>query len=133
MRLFHAISNREKCWRNFPQQKLIREVIDPLAKKFPIPDGERGFRDGRVHSFRHAFCSNCANNGVPERMLMGWLGHANSEMIRHYYHLHNEESQRRMNDLDFLGGAGGRSDSDDEGKLNEEDVEPPTPEKSDNG
>ncbi len=111
---------------------LVRDVIEPLAEQFPVADGEKGFRDGRVHSFRHAFCSNCANNGVPERMLMDWLGHANSEMIRCYYHLHNEEAQHRMNQLDFLGGAGGRSGSDN-GDNNKEDVEPSPTEKIDNG
>jgi integrase len=88
---------------------LVREVIDVLAERFPTPANEEGFRDGRLHSFRHAFCSTCANNLVPERMVMDWLGHSSSEMIRHYYHLHDEESRRRMNQLDFLGGAGGRS------------------------
>ena len=64
---------------------------------------------------------------------MDWLGHADSEMIRHYYHVHDEEARRRMNDLDFLGGAGGRSAGDHGDKLNEEDVEPPPTEKRDNG
>ena len=30
-------------------------------------------------------------------------------MIHVYYHLHDAESRRQMNQLDFLGGAGGRS------------------------
>jgi len=63
---------------------LVREVIEPLAEKFPSTDGGKGFRDGRVHSFRHAFCSCCANNNVPEQALMIWLGHADSQMIRRY-------------------------------------------------
>ncbi len=104
---------------------LVREVIGPLTKRFPTRDGEQGFRDGRLHSFRHAFCSTCANNSVPERMVMDWLGHADSEMIRHYYHLHDEEARRRMNSLDFLGGASGRSAGKTEGNCDEEDVEPP--------
>jgi hypothetical protein len=66
-------------------------------------------------------------------MLMDWLGHANSEMIRHYYHLHDDEAKAQMNQLDFLGGAGGRSARDKEEKLSEEDVEPPTPEGDDKG
>jgi len=32
----------------------------------------------------------------------------------HYYHLHDEEAKRRMDGLDFLGGAGGRSVGDEE-------------------
>jgi hypothetical protein len=44
-----------------------------------------------------------------------WLGHANSDMIRHYYHLHDEEAQRQIQQLNFLGVAGGCSTSDKEG------------------
>jgi hypothetical protein len=62
---------------------------------------------------------------------MDWLGHADSEMIRNYYHLHDEEARRRMDGLDFLGGAGGCSASDSEDKP-EEDVETPTSENTDN-
>lgn len=109
----------------------VREVIEPLSEQFPSPDGEKGFRDGRFHSFRHAFCSTCANNSVPERMVMDWLGHADSEMIRHYYHLHDEESRRRMNELDFLGSAGSRSAGDDKEQPLGEDGEPPILESND--
>ena len=91
---------------------LIREVIEPLTERFPSSTNEKGFRDARLHSFRHYFCSTCANSGVPERMVMEWLGHVDSEMVRHYYHLHDEEARRRMANLDFLGGAGGRSAGD---------------------
>ena len=112
---------------------LVREVIEPLAGKFPTSEGERGFKDGRLHSFRHCFCSTCANSGIPERMLRDWLGHADSEMIRTYYHLHNEEAKRRMDSLDFLGGASGRSAGQAERNHEQEDVEPPPAETSDDG
>ncbi len=55
------------------------------------------------------FRSRCANSNVPEQMVMDWLGHNNSPMIRYYYHHHNEQARSWMNDLDLLGGAGGRS------------------------
>lgn len=38
---------------------------------------------------------------------MNWLGHADSKMVRRFYHLHNEEAQRQMKRLDFLGRADG--------------------------
>ncbi|SFJ27791.1 RNA 3'-terminal phosphate cyclase [Planctomicrobium piriforme] len=57
---------------------------------------QRGFIDGRLHSFRHYFCSTCANAGVKERVLMNWLGHRNSKMVHRYYHLHDDESRRQM-------------------------------------
>lgn len=87
---------------------LIRDVLTPLACQFPTAAGEIGFSDGRLHSFRHYFCSSCANSGVPEQVVMRWLGHSSSRMVRHYYHLHDEESQRHMQRLDFLGESGAR-------------------------
>jgi integrase len=63
---------------------LVRDVLTPLASQFPSTDDECGFIDGRLHSFRHYFCSNCANSKVPERVLMSWLGHRNSRMVHRY-------------------------------------------------
>jgi hypothetical protein len=65
------------------------------------------FAAGRLHSYRHYFCSTCANRGVPEQVVMEWLGHADSKMVRHYYHLHDAEAQRQMKRLNFVGEAGG--------------------------
>jgi hypothetical protein len=62
-----------------------------------------------------------------------WLGHADREMIRHYYHLHDKEAKRRMDSLDLLGGVGGRSASQTEGNDEQEDVEPTPTEMGDNG
>jgi integrase len=75
---------------------LIREVLKPLSVRFPTPEGEVGFKDGRLHSFRHFFCSLCANKNVPQQMVMRWLGHRDSKLVAHYYHLHDEEAQRQM-------------------------------------
>jgi integrase len=88
---------------------LVNKVIQVLAPQFPSPEGAKGFADGRLHSFRHYFVSCCANSGVPERMIMEWLGHRNSEMIRHYYHLYDKEARRNMDKLDPLGNAGKRN------------------------
>lgn len=66
---------------------LTREVLTPLAKKFPAVGDVPGITSGRLHSFRHFFCSMSADSGIPEQMLMSFLGHRDSEMIRHYYHM----------------------------------------------
>lgn len=80
---------------------LERDVLQPVSVKItPRLDGST-IVDGKLHSFRHFFCSTCASNGVPERVLMSWLGHADSRMIRRYYHLHDEESRRQMQALRF--------------------------------
>jgi integrase len=85
---------------------LIRDALMPLAERFTTLGGEVGFASGRLHSFRHYFCSRCANSGVPEQVVMAWLGHADSKMVRHYYHLHDDEAQRQMKRLQFLGESG---------------------------
>ena len=75
---------------------LIRDVLKPLEGRFPTAEGEAGFADGRLHSFRHFFCSLCANRGVSQRVVMRWLGHKDSRMVEHYYHLYDEEARRQM-------------------------------------
>ena len=84
---------------------LIKSVIAPLAKLFPTEQGEIGFANGRLHSFRHYFCSMCANRNVPEQLLMEWLGHRESKMVRHYYHVHDAVEQEQMSRVNFTGGA----------------------------
>jgi integrase len=81
---------------------LEREVLTPLAERFPTQDGEPGIQDGRLHSLRHFFCSVAANSGVPEQVVMTWLGHRDSKMVRHYYHLFQDEAQRQMARIDVL-------------------------------
>jgi len=89
---------------------LIRELLRPLTQKFPTPLGaEVGFVDGRLHSFRHFFCSECACSGVSERVVMKWLGHKSSAMVHRYFHLHDRESQQQMQRLDFFGEHGATS------------------------
>jgi integrase len=78
---------------------LKREVLSPLACRFPVAGGAKGFNDGRLHSFRHFFCSACANNRVPEATVMSWLGHQDSEMVRYYYHLHDDVARQFMSEV----------------------------------
>ncbi len=55
------------------------------------------------------FCSMSADHDVPEQLLMSWLGHRDSEMIRRYYHLRQEETRRQMAKIPFLGKPGNES------------------------
>ncbi len=87
---------------------LKRDVLRPLAEG--LSDGVTLRIDqGGVHSFRHYFCSVSASSGVPEQMVMRWLGHSSSEMVQRYYHLHDEEAKRQMSRLNFFENSGGRS------------------------
>ncbi len=83
------------------RNSLVRDVLDPISKDAQAISSA-GFRSGRLHSFRHYFCSACANQGVPEQVVKEWLGHADSKMVRHYYHLHDEEAQRQMGRVSFV-------------------------------
>ncbi|WP_261342097.1 tyrosine-type recombinase/integrase [Calycomorphotria hydatis] len=56
-----------------------------------------------MRSFRHYFCSMCANSGVPEQVLKSWMGHQSSRMVRRYYYLHDEESRQQINKINFEG------------------------------
>lgn len=118
--VFHGLRG-ERINSDMVRQAFVRHVITPLAKQFPTPEGERGFEHGRLHTFRHYFCSTCANNGVPEPVLMKWLGHADSKMVRHYYHLDVEESQRWIQQTNFLGETAGRPDGNKENNPEGED------------
>jgi integrase len=82
---------------------LIRTVIEPLQKHYPTPAGEIGFEHGRVHSFRHYFCSQAFLAGAAEADIKEWLGHRDSKMVAHYRHLRSADSQRKMQQIDFLG------------------------------
>jgi integrase len=105
--VFHG-PRKGRLKADFVRLTLIGKVLKPLAKMFPATEG-KSFINGRLHTFRHYFISMCAAAGVPERVVMEWVGHADSAMVRHYFHLHDEEAQRRMNGLNLLSGAGGRS------------------------
>lgn len=82
---------------------LVREVLSALKECFPTPKGEIGFEHGRVHSFRHFFVSQAFLGGASQGEIMSWVGHRDSKMVAHYRHLRPEESQRRMDVIDFLG------------------------------
>jgi integrase len=86
---------------------LKREVLPALAKQFPANGDDRGIAGGRLHSFRHYFCSISADSGVSEQMLMAWLGHQESEMIRHYYHLCQDQAREQMAKINFVGAIAG--------------------------
>jgi hypothetical protein len=52
----------------------IRDVIEPLAEKFPTPEGE----------------------------IREWVGHADSKMVEHYRHLGCKDAVRRMEQISFV-------------------------------
>lgn len=100
--VFHAqLGGRLRS--NNTLHQFIEEVIEPLKAKFSTPTGDIGFEHGRLHSFRHYFCSQAFLGGASEGEIKEWLGHADSKMVEHYRHLHSEDAQRKMKQIDFIG------------------------------
>lgn len=80
----------------------IRDVIDKLKAKFPTPEGEIGFEQGRLHSFRHFFVSQCFLGGASEGEIREWVGHADSKMVEHYRHLGRHDAMAKMEQIKFV-------------------------------
>lgn len=92
----------------------VRNVVGPIAAKLGIqPSDTVGFLSGRLHSFRHYFCSQCARQRVPMQTLMDWLGQKSAKMVQYYYHLHDEESRRQMGEIRFLTAVPGHGEHHD--------------------
>jgi hypothetical protein len=58
------------------------------------------------------FCSQAFLGGAAEADIKDWLGHRDSKMVAHYRHLRREDSQRKMDKIDFLGAAARRGGHD---------------------
>jgi integrase len=99
--VFHAALGGRLRPRNV-LQAFIDDVIEPLKAKFPTPVDEIGFEHGRLHSFRHFFCSQSFLGGASEGEIREWLGHRDSKMVEHYRHLRSDDARRKMEKIDFL-------------------------------
>jgi integrase len=99
--VFHAAQGGRLRSRNVLQM-FINDVIEPLKERFQAPSGDIGFEHGRLHSFRHFFCSQAFIGGASEGEIKEWLGHADSKMVEHYRHLRGEDAKRKMANIDFL-------------------------------
>lgn len=100
-RVLHAARGGKLLPRNV-LATFIEKVIEPLKKQFPTPEGEIGFEHGRLHSFRHFFCSQSFLSGATEGEVRDWLGHADSKITNHYRHLRSDDAVRRMERIEFL-------------------------------
>lgn len=84
------------------RNNLKDKVLVPVAKALRARGVETEMERGRLHSFRHYFCSECANGNVPMQMVMDWLGHQDSRMVRYYCHLADQRAQDEMKRLTFV-------------------------------
>jgi len=82
-------------------ENTVRSQVETLATRLGLAVGqaEGGWTP---HIFCHAFESYTVNNGVPQRAVDVWMGHAgDGSMSRTYYHLDEENSVRLMAQLKF--------------------------------
>ena len=79
----------------------VKQVIEPLSSEFTSPKNELGFKDGRFHSFRHFFVSECFAAGVPESDIQLWVGHADSKVVALYRHIRDEIAKENIRKIDF--------------------------------
>jgi hypothetical protein len=69
----------------------------------PLDEGLTQLRQMQITSrFTTARYSRSAASGIPEQMLMARLGHRDSDMVRHYYHLSQDEARKQMAKIPFL-------------------------------
>ena len=86
---------------NHARDTFVKKVIEKLAPEFPSPSGRLGFRDGRFHSFRHFFVSQCFDYDISETRIKDWVGHSNSKIVNLYRHKKNKTSKLNMKQVKF--------------------------------
>jgi integrase len=86
---------------NHIREAFIKQIIEPLINEFPTPKDELGFKDGRFHSFRHFFVSECFAAGVPESDIRLWVGHSDSKVVALYRHIRDEIAKANIRKIDF--------------------------------
>lgn len=79
----------------------VRDVLSKLKEQFPTLSGEAGFEHGRIHSFRHYFVSECFREGIPEPIIMDWVGHRQSRIIARHRHQRPEDGMSKMDSINF--------------------------------
>lgn len=71
--------------------------LKKLCKRCGFVDWERC----RLHTFRHAFASACAQNNVPYRYALEWMGHHSSRVLDLYIKIFDSAATEMMQSLDF--------------------------------
>jgi len=87
-----SIENNTRQWLPLKEDAL-RGQIKLIAKRAGIKNYKK------LYQFRHTAISSWINNGIPERMAMQMSHGGNTQMLRIYYHVTNDEVERRVNAL----------------------------------
>jgi integrase len=79
-----------KAQRQISERRLLLHLKRLLAR-IGLP--------GHLHTFRHAFISHAASEGVPEAVIRSWVGHVDAQILRLYMHIADRTSQGWMQRL----------------------------------
>lgn len=81
---------------------LIRDVLPAVAKQLYPKVKSPSILSGRVHSFRHTFCTLAYRAGWPERKILDLMGHTDSNITRLYRHMAFDEFRNAMDKFESL-------------------------------
>jgi integrase len=85
------------CLDDIARSKKDRSDLEPLSRDEANDHFKRTLSTSKWkvirgwHCFRHSFCSNCALQGVDQRIIDAWVGHTTDAMRRRYRHLFPSE------------------------------------------
>ncbi|HLL89627.1 MAG TPA: site-specific integrase [Tepidisphaeraceae bacterium] len=82
--------------RPLDQTQLLK-ALKRLCKEVGFPDWKRY----KLHTFRHGFASMCARLNLPQKYILDWMGHSESEILDMYITLHDETAQRAINQISY--------------------------------
>jgi integrase len=72
-------------------EKRLLERLKVVLKKLGLK--------GHLHTFRHSFISYSISERESEAQIRAWVGHVDAEILKHYTHIHDQQSQDAMGRL----------------------------------
>ena len=82
------------------RRAFVRDVLKPIAKASTRVSPQ--FLRGRLHTFRHYFCSTLVRKNVHQQTILAVMGHQSSAMVAHYKHLHDPSLREQVGRLPSL-------------------------------
>ncbi|MGB7344854.1 tyrosine-type recombinase/integrase [Rubripirellula reticaptiva] len=87
------------CIPDIARSKKSRESLLPITRNEANDHFQRTLAGSKWevirgwHCLRHSFCSNCASQGVDQRIIDAWVGHTTEAMRKRYRHLFPTKEQ----------------------------------------
>jgi integrase len=101
-RAIHPGGTSTFCLDAIPRSKSGRQQAEPISRNEVNDHFKQTLANTRWqvlrgwHCFRQSFCSNCASQGVGQRIIDSWVGHTTEAMRRRYRHLFPSDECRAI-------------------------------------